>query len=75
MDIRIKPLHGAALIGAIALLVILAWKHQDRIANAFGVSQPATVSPMANMLRTCKSFQSGSSLAQLHILGTQGNNA
>ena len=72
MDIRIKPLHGAALIGAIALLVVLAWKHQDKIAETFGVSQSDTVSPMANMLLTCKSFQNGSALAHWHGFGTQG---
>ncbi len=72
MNIRIHPLHGAALIGAIALLVVLAWKHQDRIAGAFGVSQPNDNSLPGNVLKTCKSFQNGSALAHWHNFGTQG---
>ncbi len=69
---RIKPLYGFAMIGAIILIALLAYKNQDGLASAFGVSQPADNSMPGNILRTCKSFQNGSALAHWHNFGTQG---
>jgi len=72
VNISINKTQAVIFIGVLIGLSFLVWKHQERIANAFGGSQPDTISPMANMMRTCKSFQNGSALAHWHGFGTQG---
>ncbi len=62
MRLHIQPLHGAAIIVAIALVAFFAIKNQGRIAGTFGLaSTDENASPSIPFL--IKSFQAPTNLS------------